>query len=63
MKNGFGYIDIVKFIFSICIIALHTLVLDSFNSDINWYVTHCIFRLAVPFFFVTSGFFFTVERY
>lgn len=58
MKKSFEYIDIAKFLFSICIIALHTLVLDSFNSDINWYITHCVFRLAVPFFFVTSGFFY-----
>ncbi len=56
MKRNFGYIDIVKFLFSIFIIALHTLMLDSFNSDINWYITHCVFRLAVPFFFVTAGF-------
>ncbi len=61
MKRDFGYIDIVKFIFSIFIIALHTLVLESFNIDVNWYITHCIFRLVVPFFFVTSGFLYGIK--
>lgn len=57
-KAKFGYIDIFKFLFSICIIALHTDLLINTNVNINWYVTHLIFRLAVPFFFITSGFFY-----
>lgn len=59
MNNSkYGYIDIFKFIFSICIIAIHTGLLYDTNPTINWYLTHMILRLAVPFFFITSGFFY-----
>ena len=58
MKKNFDKIDIWKFIFSICIIALHTLLLTSFDDSVNWYITHGLFRLAVPFFFVVAGFFY-----
>lgn len=51
-------IDIMKLFFAICIVGIHTNVLDHFSSRCNWYVTHLLFRLAVPFFFITSGFFF-----
>ena len=36
--------------------GIHTDLLLDFSPTINWYITHVIFRLAVPFFFVTSGF-------
>lgn len=54
----FGHIDILKLIFSFCVIAIHTSLLSDFNDDVNWYITHIILRLAVPFFFVASGFFY-----
>lgn len=57
-ENNKGYIDIFKFIFSICIIAIHTDCFIMFEK-FNWYITHMVFRLAVPFFFVCSGYFYT----
>ena len=44
-------IDILKFIFALFIVILHT---DVFNGSI---VEPLLFRLAVPFFFVCSGYF------
>lgn len=35
MKRNFDKIDILKFIFSICIIVLHTLLLTSFQNDMK----------------------------
>ena len=60
VKNSNYYcIDILKLFFSLCIVALHThLFLDS-NVTLHWYSSHCIWRIAVPFFFVTSGYFFS----
>ena len=51
--STYQWIDIFKFFFCICIIALH--------SDIQlpgaYWIDKLLFRLAVPFFFVSSGFF------
>ncbi|MBQ9023724.1 MAG: acyltransferase [Bacilli bacterium] len=57
-KKYFSYIDLFKFIFSICIVALHTEIFYNHINNFSWYIIHGIFRLAVPFFFVISGFFY-----
>lgn len=56
-KRNYNFIDILKFFFMLCVIALHCHIELVFGRA-GWYVLHCIFRLAVPFFFVASGFFF-----
>lgn len=57
-KENFGYLDIVKFISSIFIIMLHTCLSSDFGETTDWYISHGVFRLVVPFFFVTAGFFY-----
>lgn len=57
-EKNYYYIDILKLFFSICIVALHTYLFLDTNPTAYWYLSHCIWRLAVPFFFVTSGYFF-----
>lgn len=52
MTKKYTSIDIFKFIFSVCVIGLHT------NLTNNFYIIKLIFRLAVPFFFISSGFFY-----
>lgn len=47
-----------KLFFAFCVVAIHTQLLKDFSESINWYITHLIFRLAVPFFFVASGYFY-----
>lgn len=49
-------VDVLKFFFCICIIALHTK-LFSFNDTLYFLTRKGILRLAVPFFFVSSGYF------
>ena len=44
----------------LCVIAIHSHIEVIFGRA-GWYVNHCIFRLAVPFFFVASGFFFKLS--
>ena len=44
-------IDIFKFIFSICIIAIHSFTLH------NGTIASAFVRTAVPFFFVVNGYF------
>lgn len=50
-------IDVLKFIFAICIVGIHTRVLINTSEVVQWYVTHLLFRLGVPFFFCVSGYF------
>lgn len=54
-ENYFG-IDIGKFIFAIVVVSIHTELFTIFSiyTDIAYYVT----AIAVPFFFIASGFFF-----
>lgn len=51
-------LDFLKFIFSICIIAIHTSVFKYFNSTLYYTIPMGLMRMAVPFFFVTSGYFY-----
>ncbi len=48
----------LKLFFAFCIIGIHTHILDQFSEVTNWYLMHLVFRMAVPFFFVASGYFF-----
>ncbi len=57
-KENFFAVDIAKFILAFCVIAIHTCY-NFFKSDIaNTIINSVIVRIAVPFFFVASGFFF-----
>lgn len=51
------YIDIAKVLFAVGIVAIHSDVLAGTNI-VDWTIMHAILRLAVPFFFCASGYFF-----
>lgn len=57
-SNIYFLIDVLKLFFCICIIGIHTEIFSNINADLNWYVVHCVFRIAVPFFFAVAGFFY-----
>lgn len=57
MQKTNSAIDISKFFFCLCIIALHAKLFSAFSEMVDYYVTQSVLRLAVPFFFVTSGYF------
>lgn len=57
MKNNSNTIDVLKLFFSFCVVGIHTGLLEEFSDVTNWYITHMVFRLAVPFFFCVSGYF------
>lgn len=56
-RKVYPVIDIAKFIACICVIAIHTAPLSNANENVEWCVYTGLFLLAVPFFFVSSGFF------
>ena len=53
----YAAIDNAKLIFSILVVALHCGPLSVINSEISYYFTQCVTRIAVPFFFICNGFF------
>ena len=57
-KMIYKSVDCAKFFFCLCIVFLHTGAVQSLKIDASeWMITQYILRLAVPFFFITSGFF------
>lgn len=55
-KNYTG-IDFFRLIAAILIITIHTSPLASFSATGDFILTRIVARVAVPFFFMTSGFF------
>lgn len=64
MKKSGNYsgIDCFRLIAALLIVAIHTSPLLSFNETADFILTRIIARVAVPFFFMTSGFF-LISRY
>lgn len=61
MKESYHWVDISKFIFAICIVVLHSNVIS--NPDVDYFIQAFLLRLAVPYFFVASGFFLGLKCY
>ena len=57
MRKALGFVDIAKFLFAIGIVAIHSGCFSGHDMG-SWLTMHGILRLAVPFFFCASGFFF-----
>lgn len=54
MEKETNAVDLLKLLFAICVVGIHTQVLDQFSERTNWYITHLLFRLAVPFFLLRA---------
>lgn len=57
MANRNSSIDLFKFIASLFIVGIHVNLFSDVNSILYFTFVHIIFRLAVPFFAICSGFF------
>jgi serine/alanine racemase len=57
-KPNFGGLDRVKLLAAILVVANHTSPLLSFGSDIAVALSGIVTRIAVPIFFMTSGYFY-----
>ena len=56
-SKNYNLIDVLKFVFSILIIAIHTNPLSDITDFGNFVVVDILARIAVPFFFVISSYF------
>lgn len=55
--HKFYCVDLMKFIGSLLVVAVHLSPLEDVNSWANYILVECIARVAVPFYFVSSGYF------
>lgn len=49
-------LDVFKLFFAVCVVAIHTYAIEGLPASAYFWITQGVFRLAIPFFFVTSGF-------
>lgn len=55
-KSEFPYVDLLKFLFALGVVLEHSFV-GFIDGGLYMFWNACILRLAIPFFFVASGFF------
>lgn len=60
-RKQYGALDLAKFIAAILIIVLHTSPFSSYSSILNFGFRNIVTIIAVPFFFITSGFLFCTK--
>lgn len=56
-EKSYPGIDVFRIVAAVMIIAIHTYPLASYGENADYYFTHVLCRIAVPFFFTASGFF------
>lgn len=53
----YNSIDLVKFVMAICVVTIHTYIVDGMQPSLASDLLHSLIRSAVPFFFITSAYF------
>lgn len=61
-KTAYASIDILRIIAALLVITIHTSPLASVDNTADFILTRILARVAVPFFFMTSGFFLFAEK-
>lgn len=56
-KKQYAAIDVLKFVCALFVVTIHTAPLMDISIEMNFFITQVMARLAVPFFFIISGFF------
>ena len=59
METRNGYIDLGKYVAAILVIAIHTRPFHDISLDVDFFFVDIICRMAVPFFAICTGFYFT----
>lgn len=54
-------LDYAKLIAAFVVIAIHTSPLEEINKNLNYYIVYVIGRIAVPLFFMITGYFILAE--
>jgi hypothetical protein len=57
MKKQYDCVDLLKFICALLVVAIHVDPLSSYSTSLNFWVQNWFARIAVPFYFISSGYF------
>ena len=57
-KRQYAVIDIARYVSALLVVCIHTFPFLEVSETFNTYWIHSVCRMAVPFFFTTSGYFF-----
>ena len=63
MKKNYICIDYLKLFFCFCVVAIHSEIFFNFDNNFDFLIYHGLFRQAVPFFFVATGFFLGIKLF
>ena len=55
-KKQYDFVNLAKFISAVFVIGIHTSPLQGLHPKLNYFTRCIVFRLAVPFFFICSGY-------
>lgn len=61
MKKQYHAIDIMKFFSAVMVVVVHSMPLMPFSREANFIIINIVGRFAVPFFFISSGFFVSMK--
>lgn len=56
-QKQYAGLDYFRFLCAFFVIAIHTAPFSVWSKDVDALVTYCLFRVAVPFFLMTTGYF------
>lgn len=62
IKEEYGFVDVSKLILSVCVVAIHTQPLFGMTSCYPTKLFEFFISCAVPFFFLTSGYFIELKN-
>lgn len=62
-KRTFAALDLFRLAAALLVITIHTSPLASFSPEADFWLTRVFARLAVPFFFMTTGYFLSRDRW
>ncbi len=54
--TSYAALDVFKFVLAFFVVAIHTAPFSSVDPTLSYFVNGCLTRLAVPFYFIVSGF-------
>lgn len=60
-KEEYPLVDIFRIIAAILVVAIHTFPLQSIDPALDFYLTKGVGRIAVPFFFMTTAYFYFLK--
>ena len=55
-QHNYGGLDLFRIFAALMVIAIHTSPLASFHDSADFFLTRILARIAVPFFFMVTGF-------